>query len=110
MAKEKKTEDTYEAPSLSAALNALERIECARVKFVRAYTGPPSKKVNDLLTSRKLRKDSEFELYYLPRLRQFEVIHVPRGQEDLAQPWMVPEAQVERWEVLETALSRGEHR
>lgn len=89
----------------------LERIECARVKFIRVYTGPGSqKKPNDMLTSRKLRKDSEFELAYIPRLRQFEVNHIPRGQEDLNQAWMVPEYQVERWEVLEHALSRGEHR
>lgn len=108
MAKPKTDDAPTEAPRL---MDSLERIECARVKFVRVYTGPGTqKKPNDMITSRKLRKDSEFELNYIPRLRVFEVNHIPRGQEDLNQPWMVPEHQVERWEVLEHALSRGEHR
>lgn len=111
MAKTPKTEDTQTPAPVDGDVDFGPRIECARVKFIRVYDGPGTqKKPNDMLTSRKLRKDSEFEISYLPKLRQFEVVHCPRGQEDLNQPWMVPESQVARWEVLADALSRGEHR
>lgn len=100
----KKTE-TAEAADLRPFAD-FDRIACGHVRFVHVYDGPgTSRALSESITHRSLRRDSAFEVSYVPRLRAFEIVLVPRGDEP-AQYCYVPEYQVRRWSSLEAELGR----